>query len=82
MLTEAHLVRFSSCGHPIWGRESELGASPPDVFGGFALDYEKPEIRDQGTLVDLTAGCVGGVPNDALAGDPQTFPAASGVFCE
>jgi hypothetical protein len=52
------------------------------VFGGFALDYEKPEIRDQGTLVDLTAGCVGGVPNDALAGDPQTFPAASGVFCE
>jgi hypothetical protein len=76
------LVRFSSCGHPQLGQRIGTWSITPDVFGGFALDYEKPEIRDQGTLVDLTAGCVGGVPNDALAGDPQTFPAASGVFCE
>jgi hypothetical protein len=44
--------------------------------------YEQPSITDHGDLATLTAGCVGGVPEDALAGDPETFPAASGLFCE
>ena len=39
-------------------------------------------VMDHGTLADLTAGCVGGVPDDALAGaDLNEFPADSGLFC-
>jgi hypothetical protein len=44
--------------------------------------YERPAITDHGSLAELTAGCVGGVPEDSLAGaDTQTFPADSGLFC-
>jgi hypothetical protein len=46
------------------------------------MNYEKPVISDHGALTEITAGCVGGVPEDAFAGDPETFPAASGLFCE
>ena len=47
-----------------------------------AVAYERPKVKDHGTLADLTAGCVGGVPDDALAGaDLNEFPADSGLFC-
>ena len=47
-----------------------------------ATVYEPPQVTDHGTLVDLTAGCVGGVPEDALEGaDLNEFPANSGLFC-
>ena len=44
--------------------------------------YVPPVIRDHGRLRDITAGCVGGVPADSMAGaDLETFPANSGLFC-
>jgi hypothetical protein len=44
--------------------------------------YETPAIVDLGTLVELTAGCVGGVPEDSKVGaDLETFPADSGLIC-
>ena len=47
------------------------------------MKYETPTIVDMGSLVDITAGCVGGVPDDSLVGaDTETFPADSGLFCE
>jgi hypothetical protein len=47
-----------------------------------AAVYRRPEVTDHGTLADLTAGCVGGVPDDAMAGaDTEAFPADSGLFC-
>jgi hypothetical protein len=47
------------------------------------LAYEVPVIDDLGRLSDITAGCVGGVPDDSLAGaDTENFPADSGLFCQ
>ena len=46
-----------------------------------ATVYERPRVTDHGTLADLTAGCVGGTPNDAMGDDLNTFPANSGIFC-
>jgi hypothetical protein len=44
--------------------------------------YQRPTVTNHGTLADLTAGCVGGEPDDALAGaDLNEFPADSGLFC-
>lgn len=44
--------------------------------------YVAPAITDLGDLVEITAGCVGGVPEDSQAGaDLETFPADSGLFC-
>jgi hypothetical protein len=44
--------------------------------------YEAPAIRDFGSFYELTAGCVGGIPQDAMQGaDLQAFPANSGLFC-
>ena len=48
-----------------------------------AVEFERPQITDHGTLADVTAGCLGGSPNDAMAGaDLETFPADSGLFCQ
>ena len=45
--------------------------------------YEVPAIQDLGSLIDITAGCLGGVPDDSLAGaDTENFPADSGLFCQ
>ena len=45
-------------------------------------EYSPPFVTDYGTLRELTAGCVGGIPADAMQGaDVQAFPANSGVFC-
>jgi len=38
------------------------------------LEYEKPVITDHGNLVELTAGCLGGVQDDFF-GDVVNFPA-------
>ena len=47
------------------------------------LPYEKPQVIDLGDLVAITAGCVGGVPEDTQAGaDIEGYPADSGLFCE
>jgi len=47
------------------------------------LAYEVPIIDDLGRLSDITAGCLGGVPDDSLAGaDTENFPADSGLFCQ
>jgi hypothetical protein len=49
---------------------------------GRAEAYAPPMIKDHGRLRDITAGCVGGVPADSMAGaDLETFPANSGLFC-
>lgn len=46
------------------------------------IPYVAPAITDLGDLVDITAGCVGGVPEDSKVGaDTETFPADSGLFC-
>ena len=45
--------------------------------------YVAPAITDLGDLVEITAGCVGGVPEDSrTGGDTESFPADSGLFCE
>ena len=45
--------------------------------------YCSPVIEDLGTITEVTQGCVGGIPQDAMQGaDPQAFPANSGLFCE
>ena len=47
------------------------------------VDYEKPVITDHGNLVELTAGCLGGIEDDAFGTvDPINFPALSGLICE
>ena len=52
-------------------------------LGGNPLKYELRAISDFGDLTEVTAGCVGGVPADGLAGaDLEAFPADSGLFCE
>jgi len=44
--------------------------------------YVAPAITDLGDLVEITAGCIGGVPADSMVGaDVETFPADSGLFC-
>jgi hypothetical protein len=47
------------------------------------MRYESPVIVDHGDIAEITAGCVGGIPEDAMAGaDTEAFPANSGIFCE
>lgn len=47
------------------------------------LRYTQPTITDEGDLLEITAGCVGGIPEDSMAGaDLEAFPADSGIFCE
>ncbi len=44
--------------------------------------YGAPSVADYGSLSELTAGCVGGVPKDGLTGSlQQEFPSRSGLFC-
>ena len=48
-----------------------------------SMKYSEPTISDEGSLADITAGCVGGIPEDAMAGaNLEAFPADSGIFCE
>jgi hypothetical protein len=38
------------------------------------MDYDSPEIKDDGDLRDLTSGCLGSTSADTF-GDTLTFPA-------
>jgi hypothetical protein len=43
--------------------------------------YEPPVVRDHGTLVDLTAGCIGtNAPDVMNPTDPEGFPDNSPAF--
>jgi hypothetical protein len=51
------------------------------VQGPHRREYERPRISDHGTLVELTAGCIGTDAPDVMnPTDPEGFPDNSPAF--
>jgi hypothetical protein len=52
---------------------NELGADMREGLIGERREYSAPEVSDLGTLLDMTAACVGAGPNDESFKGPFSF---------